>query len=431
MCDTFVKGCGSEGASFFGKNSDRHPQEAQMLFYGAADLRAFMNREEQPPREYAEGSLRRLQRVHERYDHPYRALVSRPLWMWGAEMGVNEKGVSIGNEAVFSRGSASREGLLGMDILRLALHNAGDAQEALQLIAGLIETEGQGGNGAYRGKRYYDNSFLIRDHRRGFILETAGRRWAARPAATAALSNCYRLSNDFTLCDTATGQQVYRPKEDTADSAGTRYSFAGRHERTAYRIVTRAGRRLARSEYLLDTDGFDLSSAFALLRDHSGAGSPRRGMGSICMHPGGLAPTLTAGSMVVSYTGEEPTVWITAAPHPCVSLYQPWRFADGGTEGPVWEEYEAGEEYARRMHRIGRGLASSFKRWQRELRQLRDETESRCIRQIEGSSSGLTVYTPGGEPQAKGFEETDTTSCRRQAADYWEAAARLAEEHSL
>ena len=49
-------------------------------------------------------------------------ILSKPSWMWGAEMGANERGVVIGNEAVWSRCSDpdydAVPRLLGMDLLR-------------------------------------------------------------------------------------------------------------------------------------------------------------------------------------------------------------------------------------------------------------------------------------------------------------------------
>ena len=50
-------------------------------------------------------------------------ILSRPTWLWGAEMGANEHGLCAGNEAVFSREAAVCDDgvkrLLGMDLVRL------------------------------------------------------------------------------------------------------------------------------------------------------------------------------------------------------------------------------------------------------------------------------------------------------------------------
>ena len=76
-------------------------------------------------------------------------------------MGVNEFGVVIGNEAVFSKIPAGKEpGLIGMDYLRLGLERGSTAREALNVITSLLEEFGQSGNCGFMHPFYYHNSFV-------------------------------------------------------------------------------------------------------------------------------------------------------------------------------------------------------------------------------------------------------------------------------
>ncbi len=105
MCDTLVLHDSAGKPLIFGKNSDRDPEEPQALVHI-------------PSREPGTALIRE---GIEFSDKGYAMLLSKPSWMSGGEMGINSKGLAIGNEAVFSRFKPDENGVLGMDILRAAL----------------------------------------------------------------------------------------------------------------------------------------------------------------------------------------------------------------------------------------------------------------------------------------------------------------------
>ena len=75
----------------------------------------------------------------------FATLGSSPYWCWGYEEGINEHGVVIGNEAIYTKSFAwavehyphdpsIRPGLLGMDLVRLGLERAATAGQAVSLM---------------------------------------------------------------------------------------------------------------------------------------------------------------------------------------------------------------------------------------------------------------------------------------------------------
>src|SRR5580693_9476428 len=157
MCDTLCAP-GRRGM-VFAKNSDRPPGEVQIAWpFG---------------RRSSAGCTLRTQYLSIGDTGAHATLLSCPTWLWGAEHGVNEYGVAIGNERVSTvhEAARARPALIGMDLVRLGLERARSAEEALAILIDLLTTHGQGGIADAVHEEAYDSSFLIADPRRAFVLD--------------------------------------------------------------------------------------------------------------------------------------------------------------------------------------------------------------------------------------------------------------------
>ncbi len=332
MCDTQVHL--ADNGVYLAKNSDREPTEPQAVVRLA----------------------RRTERAaHQRTTYLsidaapvcHAVILSKPTWMWGAEMGVNEHGVAIGNEAVFTRQASLQPALLGMDLVRLALERADSAEGALTVITGLLERYGQGGPAGHRDRRFcYDNSFLIADGDAAWVLETAARHWVAkRVTGSWAISNLLTIRDDYDRCS-ASVQRL-------ADAEGVpRVDFARRFDTRLMPLFAGSRRRRALAEHCLagagPRPGFARFAAH--LRAHAGDGDDplRGGPGDVCLHANGfIRRSQTTGSMVVRLDGDGPRALFTGTSAPCLSLFRPVAF-DGGwsvlspdaSRAPLWQAFE-------------------------------------------------------------------------------------------
>ena len=288
MCDT-VAIVGTDGV-LFAKNSDRDPNEAQLLDW-------------QPRQTHAPGTrLRATYLEIPQAPETLAVLLSRPYWMWGAEIGANERGVTIGNEAVFTRQPYAATGLTGMDLVRLGLERGTSADDALQLIISLLETHGQGGGCGHEHRSFtYHNSFIIADPTQAFVLETAGKLHAVEK-----IQGARSISNGLTIPGFA---------EQQSDWIKTRVSGCrARQARTQSlaRDVTQAG------------------GLMRLLRDHGSADDQPRyawhngGLNAACVHPAGrLASSQTTASWVADLRSGAMQHWVTGTAAPCTGLFKP------------------------------------------------------------------------------------------------------------
>lgn len=340
MCDTMVvlPACSSDGSLLFAKNSDREPNEPHII---VKVPRREIKAGEKIDCTYipVDNSTREGQLTNE-------ALLFKPSWIWGAEMGVNEKGLVIGNEAVFTREKVEDRALLGMDILRLALELCSGAKEALDYIAELTEEYGQGGKAGYTENLRYHNSYIIADHKEAYVLETAGRHWIyEKVKEVRSISNTLSIGSSYKGCSSRLVENAV--SKGWCRSSGE-FDFKGCYESRIHPFFTKGDvRREISEQYLRERIGrLDVDDMKTILRSHGRRADVRDfrtgSMECLCMHAGGgLVTSQTTGSLIVQLRNGEVNVWATGSSVPCISVFKPIWFVSLDNS----EDFGAGENF--------------------------------------------------------------------------------------
>ncbi len=369
MCDTLVYRHGAY--TLFAKNSDREPNEAQEILH-------------LPEMDHEASTLQCTYIEIPQVSYTYEVLLSKPFHMWGAEMGVNQHGVVIGNEAVFTKVKEPKSdlGLTGMDMIRLALERSRSADEARTLIIDLIQSYGQDANGGYQQRFYYHNSYLIADANEAFKLESAGVHWVWKKIKDGdSISNGLTITTDY---DGISDQAIaYANERGWVSKKSKKFSFLNAYREPIYTYLTHgAARRSYTYECVHDTANMDIHDAIHILQSHNGItpfSTHKANASCVCMHPTSLLnPSQTNGSMIVKLVkGQEPEIWITGTSMPCLSVYKPWRLGEhidigtmptsGLDESLWWQAEQVHRLICKDYPRMIKVHAKVFEGWQEEL----------------------------------------------------------------
>jgi dipeptidase len=272
-------------------------------------------------------------------------------------MGANEHGVTIGNEAVFTREPYAAVGLTGMDLVRLGLERSTTAAGAVETIVALLEEFGQGGLCSLERKSFtYHNSFIVADGGGAFVLETAGRHHAVEEVRGAR-----SISNGLTIG-----------------------GFAERHSDFIKTRVCGCRARRARTQRLAE-QARSSGDMMRILRDH---GDERAwphyswlngGLNVPCVHAGGLvASSQTAGSWVAELRPGGAQHWATGTAAPCTSLFKPVAVDEPLDESELGRQPEARADHESlwwRHERLHRAVMRDPERLGARYLAERDETE--------------------------------------------------------
>jgi dipeptidase len=324
MCDTFVAlpSVTREQSVLFAKSADCEVNEANAI------VRI-------PGRKHLNGEAVRVTHlVIPQAEETYEVFLTKAFWTYGCEIGINEFGLAMGEEAVFTTEmTEEKDGLIGPDLMRIGLERGRNCQEAIEIMTGLLERYGQGGSAELKGNSHFDSSFLMSDTSEAYILETAGRKWAVKKVEQFdSISNMLGISTNWTSCSAEVGpDKTHWSQTFALPEVPPTLGSPDRQCVTYDMLKENAGRITA-------------ATMFNIMRHHNDGYHPATADAhrNICIHAGPQENRWwqADGVMVTDVDEDGILIWVTGTSGNCVSIFKPvFMGLDLPDIGPTPREY--------------------------------------------------------------------------------------------
>ena len=307
MCDTFVA-------------LPAHTRNQTMLFAKSADCE--VNEANAlvriPHQKHIRGEAVRITHlVIPQAEETFEILLTKAFWTYGCEIGVNEFGLSMGEEAVFTTQMDEEvDGIIGPDLMRLGLERARNCREAIHLMTDLLVQYGQGGSAELKGNSHFDSSYILSDPHEAYILETAGREWAVKKVeAVASISNMLGIGSDWDMCSAASGDE----KIDWARA----YALP----EVPPTLGSPVRRAITYNSLAAVLGNISVQKIFEIMRHHSQGYHPAKAEAhqNICVHAGPQENRWwqADGVMLTDVGPHGVMAWATGTSGTCVSIFKP------------------------------------------------------------------------------------------------------------
>jgi secernin len=399
MCDTFaaLASVTASGSVLFAKSADCEVNEANAL------VRI-------PHQKHVPGEAVRITHlVIPQAAETYEMILTKAFWTYGCEIGINEYGLAMGEEAVFTTQMAEeKDGIIGPDLMRIGLERARTCQEAIQVMTRLLEQYGQGGSAELKGNSHFDSSYLMADASEAYILETAGRKWAVRRIEdVGSISNMLSIGADWNNCSAAQAgldwAQTYGlPEVPRTLGSPTR-------QQTTFASLAEARGRITPK------------TMFNIMRHHGHGYHPATAPvhANICIHAGPQKDRWwQADGVMVTDVGEHGVMsWVTGTSGNCVSIFKPvFMGIDLPNLGPLPTEHFDPRSLWWKHELLHRRAMADFDSFVPEIRADFDRLEDEFLAEAP-------VVMKGTDAEKRDFTET----CFRRAmaaTEIWIARLR-------